>query len=71
GPVEGASLCNDRWRFTSWRTLGPGGKEVSRELYDHESDPLEMVNLAPRAEYGEQIAIMKSLLDGGWQAARP
>ncbi|MFT5051327.1 MAG: iduronate 2-sulfatase, partial [Chlamydiales bacterium] len=42
GPVEGASLCNDRWRFTSWRTLGPGGKEVSRELYDHESDPLEM-----------------------------
>jgi iduronate 2-sulfatase len=39
----GRSARSARWRYTEW----PDG---SRELYDHDEDPAELVNLAPRPE---------------------
>lgn len=44
----GASVRTDRWRFTEW----DGGKRGS-ELYDHQSDPQEFVNLAEKPDYAK------------------
>ncbi len=49
--VFGFSLRTARWRYTEWAE----GK-LGRELYDHESDPKELTNLAERPE-------MKSIVD--------
>ena len=39
---NGYSLRSERYRYTEW---GPNGRD-GNELYDHESDPTEMRNLA-------------------------
>ncbi|MCB1229013.1 MAG: sulfatase [Verrucomicrobiae bacterium] len=49
---QGYSLRTPRWRYTEWGENGEEGKE----LYDHESDPEEMVNLAGKTEQAETIS---------------
>jgi len=39
--LMGYSLRTERWRYTEWN-----GSDMGRELYDHESDPKELKNLA-------------------------
>ncbi|MEM9015832.1 MAG: sulfatase-like hydrolase/transferase, partial [Verrucomicrobiota bacterium] len=41
----GYSARSDRWRYTEWRSIETGGI-IARELYDHENDPAESVNVA-------------------------
>ena len=48
----GYSLRTERWRYTEWGKEGSEGNE----LYDHQSDPAEMVNLAGKAEHADTIA---------------
>jgi uncharacterized sulfatase len=43
--VVGRSVRTERWRYTEWDE-GRAGVE----LYDHDLDPLELRNLAPRAD---------------------
>ena len=47
----GYSLRTPRWRYTEWDEGRQG-----RELYDHESDPRELVNLAESADHAATIA---------------
>lgn len=51
----GYSMRTDRFRYTSWICIDTG-KEYARELYDHDSDPYEEVNLALDAAYGVTVA---------------
>lgn len=55
---SGYSLRTERWRYTEWGEDGADGNE----LYDHESDPAEMVNLAGKAEHGETAAKLSTRL---------
>jgi len=41
----GYSMRTDLWRYTEWRSI-KDGSVVARELYDHENDPGETVNVA-------------------------
>lgn len=41
----GYTIRSERWRYTEWRDFKTG-KLLATELYDHESDPGETVNLA-------------------------
>ena len=41
--LTGLSLRSGRWRYTAWQ--GPDGP-AGRQLYDHDTDPRELVNLA-------------------------
>ncbi|TDJ68875.1 MAG: iduronate sulfatase [Planctomycetota bacterium] len=68
--IMGYSVRTDRWRFTSWRRASDGA-ELARELYDHDADPFENVNLAEREDYAATVAGLGSQLDGGWRAAVP
>jgi len=53
----GKSVRTDRYRYTEW----DGGKE-GVELYDHQRDPHEWVNLAGDAKYAATVANMHRLL---------
>lgn len=52
--ANGYSLRTARYRYTEWGENGAAGTE----LYDHETDPAEMINLANRAE---QAALVQQL----------
>lgn len=63
---DGYSLRTDRYRYTEW---GPEG-QLGVELYDHASDPAEMVNLAAKPEHAETIRQLAARLHERIAAAR-
>ncbi len=46
GSTMGYSVRTDRYRYTEWRRA-KDGEVRTRELYDHEKDPAENVNVVP------------------------
>ena len=73
--IEGYAIRTDRYRYVAWHRKNPGTVErgvlAYRELYDHQIDPLESMNLADHQNY---IAIEEALsaqLYAGWKAALP
>ncbi len=68
--VMGYSMRTDRYRYTEWLPRA-GGPPVARELYDHQTDPAENVNLAERPEHAGLVAELSRQLRAGWKAARP
>jgi iduronate 2-sulfatase len=57
----GRALRTDRYRFVVWDAK-KGGETVHRELYDHDSDPDETVNLAGKEEHRELVLTLESQL---------
>jgi iduronate 2-sulfatase len=55
--VMGRSVRTERWRYSEW----DDGK-AGAELYDHQGDPGEHVNLARDARHAATVAEMKTLL---------
>ena len=53
----GYSLRTERWRYTEWAE----GK-AGRELYDHETDPKELTNLADQPEQAATVAELSARL---------
>lgn len=65
GTVMGYSVRTDRYRYTEWRRIGE--KEVkARELYDHETDPDENVNVAGAPKNREVVERHGELLKKGF-----
>ncbi|MEX0704173.1 MAG: sulfatase [Planctomycetales bacterium] len=63
--IIGRSVRTERYAYIEW------GDEHVAQLYDHETDPHEYVNLVKGREHAEVLAAMRRLLKGGWQAALP
>ena len=57
----GYSVRTARWRYTEWDDGGAGA-----ELYDHETDPREMKNLAADPQQSAVVAEMKALVKKNW-----
>ncbi len=57
--ASGYSVRTPRYRYTHW---GPDGADGA-ELYDHTSDPQEMVNLAQRPEHAATVEKLSKLLN--------
>lgn len=71
GRVMGYSMRTDRYRFTEWVTRGKDRKRRAVELYDHQADPQENVNLADHPEHRELVERLSKQLWAGWRAALP
>jgi uncharacterized sulfatase len=65
GKIQGRSVRTDRWRYTEWDE----GRE-GFELYDHQSDPSEYVNLANDPLWSEARAELARLLRAETPAAK-
>ena len=63
----GRTMRTDRYRYTEWEGLD--GQIRGRELYDHETDPLELVNLANSPQVAPTIESLSRQLKAGWRAA--
>jgi iduronate 2-sulfatase len=57
GGLRGASMRSGRWRYTVWT-----GREGGRQLYDHDTDPHEVVNLAERPEHAATVRQLDDVL---------
>lgn len=60
GKAMGHSMRTDRFRYTEWAE--PGKPAIGVELYDHQKDPNENVNLAGRPEHKELIEQLSTQL---------
>jgi uncharacterized sulfatase len=65
GNVMGRTVRNERYRYTEW------GSEDRAELYDHDSDPHEYINLVRDSKHAAIVADMRRLLHDGWRKAQP
>ncbi|MEM7010028.1 MAG: sulfatase, partial [Verrucomicrobiota bacterium] len=65
----GYAMRTDRYRFVEWTVPGTDFSEF--ELYDHENDPGENVNLANRPEFKSLVSDLRQQLQAGWKAAKP
>jgi arylsulfatase A-like enzyme len=72
GGFMGYTLGTQRYRYTEWlRRNNRSAPPAGIELYDHQSDPEENVNVAGRPENKELTAQLSQLLHKGWKAAVP
>lgn len=69
GRGMGYSMRTDRYRFTEW--LVPGTDFRAYELYDHQHDPDENINLANHARSKTVVDELKQQLHAGWNVFRP
>ena len=67
--VMGRSIRTDRYRYVEW--IRPNGEVAARELYDHNNDSDESINVAAQSAYGTAVQQLHHQLHAGWQAARP
>ena len=70
GEVMGYAIRSDRFRYVQWK-VWESGKIVAQELYDHQNDPSEMINVAGNPEYAVELAEVKQALVLGWKGALP
>jgi iduronate 2-sulfatase len=67
--VTGYSVRTRQYRFTIWKD-DESAKVLSRELYDHRVDPLEMRNVAENPDYSEIVERLERIREQGWSAIR-
>jgi uncharacterized sulfatase len=58
--MMGRSVRTERWRYTEWDDGNAGV-----QLYDHENDPQELVNLANDPKHAAAVAELRRLLRDG------
>ncbi len=71
----GYSMTTERYHYIQWHDWDDeteqAGKQVAVELYDHQVDPDENVNIAGQRDHAELVGQMAEQLRAGWAAAKP
>jgi iduronate 2-sulfatase len=68
--VMGFAMRSERYRYVEWRKW-TAGVLLDRELYDHETDPGENVNVIADPHYAGEIGELERAMKSGWKGARP
>jgi len=70
--ITGYAIKTDRFRYVEW-THVKTRDILARELYDHETDPAENINLASLAEHQTLVQSLSRMLNHGegWRTLRP
>jgi arylsulfatase A-like enzyme len=72
GPQRmGYSMRTDRYRFTVWVDRREPAKVEATELYDHQTDPQENVNIAQDPKNAKLVERLMVQWKAGWQGAKP
>jgi iduronate 2-sulfatase len=69
-PLMGYSMRTERYRFTVWLHRDDPGKVAEIELYDHQTDPQENLNVAKSPAHRELVEQLMAQWRGGWQGAQ-
>jgi len=75
--ITGYSLRTLRHRYTEWvpfdtQTFKPDWKYVvARELYDHQLDTAENMNIADRSVLSDTVQTLSKQLRAGWRYSLP
>jgi hypothetical protein len=67
----GYSMRTDRHRFTAWVHRNDHTKIEAVELYDHQTDPQENINLAGVPANAALVAKLTAQWRAGWRGALP
>lgn len=70
-PIMGYSVRTDGYRFTRWQSFYHPDSVIAIELYDHQKDPGETINVADQPAYQKTVDEHAAILDQGWQAVVP
>ena len=66
----GYAMRADRYRLVIWKdTSHPGADPIFVELYDHQEDPAETVNVAEK--HPKLVANLLAEFAAGWQGSLP
>lgn len=68
--VIGYTMKTDRYRYTEWKHT-KSCEIKARELYDHEKDPQENVNVVDDPEYAAVVPKLEAMMQRGWKSALP
>ncbi len=68
--VIGYAMKTDRYRYIEWKHT-KSGEVKARELYDHQIDPQENVNVIDDPKYAEAVKEMERMMRQGWKSALP
>ena len=66
----GYSIRTDRYRYVRWINWETKAF-AAHELYDHQSDPSENMNIANLPENRSLVEKLSAQLEAGWEAAKP
>jgi iduronate 2-sulfatase len=69
--LMGYSMRTDRYRFTVWVDREDHSKIDAKELYDHQIDPQENVNISNLPANAALVATLMEQWKKGWQGAKP
>ena len=67
----GYSMRPDRYRFTVWVNRKDHSIVDAIELYDHQTDPQENVNIAKDPANAKLVEQLMEQWKKGWQGAKP
>jgi len=70
GNVMGHAMRTGRYRYIEWRDTA-SGNVMARELYDHNKDPREDVNVIGEAPYAGAVRELEDGMRSGWKGALP
>lgn len=69
--LMGYSMRTERYRFTRWVRQDDQSKVDAIELYDHQNDPDENVNIANEPKNADLVAQLTAQWHKGWRGAVP
>ena len=69
--LMGYSMRTDRYRLTRWVQRNDPSMVDAVELYDHQVDPQENVNLAREPQYADLVSRLTEQWRAGWRGTKP